>query len=306
MTAPTHAGFAILIAAMCDAGLGATTAAALGGLIPDIDHPQSSIGRVFFFLSIPIRDRFGHRGLIHSVFLYAVPLIVGILMDMKILQWLMIGAISHGILDCLNKSGVRLFLPFSDLTVVCFNKDWRIRTASVPEVIVFSLIVSVIYLTNYTYTIGGPRKLINILINSPRITQEEYVRAGQEICYAKGDFRWHYGTIEKGVKWLVVGTEDNGNTLVYWDGYKIIKTRHGEFIRSELIQTKKEWNFVTMRGFAIPRQNAFYFDGAKWHHAKGNEDLAFGWIKSVDGRLELSPAQSNPQIAPTQRKASDL
>jgi len=305
MTAPTHAGFAIMIAAMCDAGLGAATAAAIGGLIPDIDHPQSSIGRVLFFLSIPINNRFGHRGLIHSVFIYIVPLICGILMDMKILQWLMIGCISHGVIDCLNKSGVRLFMPFSNMTVVCFNKDWRITTASVPEVFVFGIIVSVIYVTNYAHTIGGPRKLVNLLLNSPRITQEEYVRAGQEICYVKGDFRWHYGTIDKAVKWLVVGTEDNGATMVYWNGLRIIKTRHGEFIRSEILQTKKDWNFVTMRGFAIPKQNAFYFDGTKWHLAKGNEDLAFGWIKSVDGKLELSPAQTS-QYAPTQQKASDL
>lgn len=278
MTAPTHVAFAVMIAAMSDVGLGAATACALGGLMPDIDHPQSSLGRLFWFLSVPINNRWGHRGLIHSVLFWSIPLIIGIVSGSKILQWLCIGCISHGVLDCLNVSGVRLFLPFSNQTVVCFNRNWRISTATPAELIVLGVIVSVIYFTNYTYALGGPRKLINLLINSPKITQEEYVRAGYELCYAKGDFRWREGKIEKDVKWLVVGTEDAGDILVYWNGSRMIKTRHGEFIRSELIQTKQQWTTQKINGFVKPADKMFYFDGVKWHVAYPDE-LAYGWIK---------------------------
>ena len=37
--------------------------AAVGGLLPDIDHPESVIGRRVRFLSHPISAIFGHRGI---------------------------------------------------------------------------------------------------------------------------------------------------------------------------------------------------------------------------------------------------
>lgn len=279
MTAPTHAAFGILIVACADAGLYASVAAAVGALIPDIDHPQSSIGRLLFFLSIPLNSRFGHRGVIHSIFLWSIPLIVGLVSGSTVLQWLSIGCISHCVLDTMNKSGVRLFEPFSKIVVVCpANSDYRISTASVKEIIVFLIIIGFVFAMGYGNSIGGIRKLINKLVHSSQITQEEYVRAGYELCYAKGDFRWRDGRIEKDIKWLVVGSEDAGNILVYWNGSKLVKTRHGEFLRSELIQTKQAWTTLRISGFVKPDSDVFYFDGQRWHFARSG-DLAFGWIK---------------------------
>jgi len=37
-----------------------------GSLLPDIDHPQSWLGRRFFFVSIPLSMLIGHRGATHS------------------------------------------------------------------------------------------------------------------------------------------------------------------------------------------------------------------------------------------------
>jgi hypothetical protein len=46
-------------------------AALLGSLLPDIDTPKSSLGRLLPFLSIPIERRWGHRTLTHSLLLVA-------------------------------------------------------------------------------------------------------------------------------------------------------------------------------------------------------------------------------------------
>ena len=41
--------------------------AAVASLLPDIDLPPSTIGRLFWFLSVPLERRFGHRTLTHSL-----------------------------------------------------------------------------------------------------------------------------------------------------------------------------------------------------------------------------------------------
>ena len=40
--------------------------AAAASLLPDADLPPSKIGRLFWFLSVPLERRFGHRTLTHS------------------------------------------------------------------------------------------------------------------------------------------------------------------------------------------------------------------------------------------------
>ena len=41
--------------------------AAVASLLPDIDLPPSKIGRLFWWISVPLERRFGHRTLTHSL-----------------------------------------------------------------------------------------------------------------------------------------------------------------------------------------------------------------------------------------------
>lgn len=87
---------------------------ALGSLLPDIDHPQSYLGRRIPLLSVPINKLFGHRGFTHSLlslsllgiasaFYWAVnPLFFG---------GLLLGYFSHILGDMLTPMGVPLFYP---------------------------------------------------------------------------------------------------------------------------------------------------------------------------------------------------
>ena len=67
MTAATHYAFSYLLCSA--AGFEQSTAlASLAALLPDIDHPESLIGRVFLPLSKYIQRKYGHRTVTHSVF----------------------------------------------------------------------------------------------------------------------------------------------------------------------------------------------------------------------------------------------
>ena len=286
MTTPTHIIFSALFSSIGNADSWQTAACAVGSLLPDLDHPRSSIGRVFFFVSHPLNMRCGHRGLIHSVFLWFSLLLLGVLIHSPRLQWLAIGALSHVLLDCYNTSGVRALTPFSSKSVVLFKRDWRVNAGSLGEIYVFIALAALLPAAHYAQTIGGPRKLINRLVRSPVITAEEYQRAGNARCYAKGEWRWNDGRIET-VEWLVVGTE--ANWLVMYDGRKLIKKKHGEFLRSTLRPTSDAWNMVSVNAIVTVRQAALFFDGRVWHLAKPGEK-ALGVIKPLENvLLEIEP-----------------
>lgn len=97
-----------------DASSAATAIAGIGALLPDIDHPQSAVGRRIQFLSVPLAKVFGHRGVTHSLLAVA-----GVLF--ALLHWsgygpgiigpLCVGYLSHLAGDMLTPSGVPLLWP---------------------------------------------------------------------------------------------------------------------------------------------------------------------------------------------------
>lgn len=283
MTAPTHAAFGLLLTALAGTGNLNATACALGALLPDIDHPQSSIGRVFFFLSIPINSKFGHRGLTHAYIVY-IPFVIAGFFFSEFLMWLAIGAISHIVIDCSNVSGVKAYIPFTQRTAVNFKDEWRIRTGSTPEIFVFIVIAALVASAGYASSIGGARKLINMLARTHKITQQEYSRAGLKWCEIKGRFRWQDGTTED-VQWLVVGTEKTGQSrrLIYWNGNKLIRPERGRFLRSKLLETEQVWNITKVRGIITVTAPSFWMSGGKWHYAAEGQK-ASGTIKRIDGK----------------------
>ncbi|MDC9616110.1 metal-dependent hydrolase [Xenorhabdus khoisanae] len=92
--------------------------ALLASLLPDIDHPSSTLGRLFRFISIPIARLCGHRGFTHSL----LALIAGITLfqteippDWPIptdfIHAMVVGYISHLIADMLTPAGIPLLWP---------------------------------------------------------------------------------------------------------------------------------------------------------------------------------------------------
>ena len=112
--------------------------AAAGSLLPDIDHPNSWVGRRSRPISTAIAAALGHRGLTHSA--VAVIGLVALLLDAGYRQGtvsaLTVGYLSHLAADMLTPRGLRLAWPF--------RKSWGLplcRTGSPMETIIVIAVV---------------------------------------------------------------------------------------------------------------------------------------------------------------------
>lgn len=107
----------------------ALTAAGLGALLPDIDHPQSWFGRRVRAVSVPIALVFGHRGITHSL-LALVVCLAGLLLLGRdaVAAPVIVGYVSHLLCDSMTVGGVPLLWPWRR------NFGLRlVRTGSVVE-----------------------------------------------------------------------------------------------------------------------------------------------------------------------------
>lgn len=106
----------------------ATTAGIVGSLVPDIDEPNSIVGKKVKLLSRPVKAIFGHRGIIHTpIFLLGLAYLLSFLRAyipgeyewmFNLAFWCFIaGYVSHLLLDMFTPQGIMLFFPLSSLRV---------------------------------------------------------------------------------------------------------------------------------------------------------------------------------------------
>lgn len=152
MQGPTHiAGGAAAVAAYTIASqmqlspilaVAAMGVGMVGGLIPDIDHPNSKISKSLKPVSAVVSLMFSHRGLFHTPFLYLI--LWGIWMWLcPNPEWLMwgnfvfIGIASHLFLDFLNPGGIPILFPIG----LKRHRVLRIKTGSKVELIIRWLLI---------------------------------------------------------------------------------------------------------------------------------------------------------------------
>jgi inner membrane protein len=111
LTGKTHAAAGAFIGAV----IGQLTGSPLegfflgmfAGLLPDIDHPRSTLGRKRKSLSFAVNAIAGHRGITHTVLQAGVswptPLVLGLI--------IFLGSLSHLLLDGITISGIEPFYP---------------------------------------------------------------------------------------------------------------------------------------------------------------------------------------------------
>lgn len=132
MTGNTHIIGGVTVAAACMAfqqpfpDLGGSTArdiilkglwtasCVLGSILPDIDLPTSKIGHRFGFISVLANKFCGHRGFFHSLLFLAL-LLIPFYVWAPAYAWvgigIVLGGVSHLLLDMLNLRGIALFWP---------------------------------------------------------------------------------------------------------------------------------------------------------------------------------------------------
>jgi inner membrane protein len=90
-------------------------AAVLGSLLPDLCHPGSFIGRKTNFLSKTISKTFGHRTITHSWIMILLVMMLPNWLDWtyeeSLSAGLVLGVLSHILLDAATTRGVQLFYP---------------------------------------------------------------------------------------------------------------------------------------------------------------------------------------------------
>lgn len=155
MTATTHYAFSYLLCAAAGVEPATAAAASLLSLLPDIDHPESTIGRVFRPFSKYIQQKYGHRTVTHSLFAIMVisAALLPLLLIPRFLQWggpfwtglygaALLAFSSHIFIDLFNKSGVKFFAPFSQKEYISFRTpQMRILVSSWQEYILLFVII---------------------------------------------------------------------------------------------------------------------------------------------------------------------
>ena len=125
-----------------------TMAAAMGGLLPDLDHPQSALGRRIPFISLPLSAVFGHRGMTHSL-LAVVVLLLALIIVTTIPSYAMlsglaaplcIGYLSHLLGDSLTPSGIPIFWPRKRTYSFRLFKTWSWQETLFTALFTFAVV----------------------------------------------------------------------------------------------------------------------------------------------------------------------
>ena len=226
MTLPTHAVFASVLY------LGGATLfgyppdavgwllAAVASLGPDVDLPTSKIGRLFFWLSVPLERRFGHRTMTHSAIgIMAVALVASPLWFVEPLYfWCALGGYwSHLWIDMLNIRGIDLFWPSPMRLVTPGNRNWRMEVGSKAEMVLLSALLA-LAVALYPLSHLGFRDALQALLKSFDIAVEHYARVSGTHWYELELTATDNLTLERiHCRCPVVGTWKNG-FIVLHDG----------------------------------------------------------------------------------------
>ena len=128
----------------------------LGAVFPDLDEPNSFIGRKLFFISYPLRWLgLKHRTITHSfIFPVAAVSIAMFLYNIPLLLFLY-GYCMHLIGDMLTITGIPALYPLSKKYYNLVPQKLRFRTGSTIEYILISLLFLIIVYSLHKSNIPG-------------------------------------------------------------------------------------------------------------------------------------------------------
>ncbi|MBH0173389.1 metal-dependent hydrolase [Fictibacillus sp. 23RED33] len=115
-------------------------AAVFGSLLPDLCHPGSYLGKKTVFLSKTISKTFGHRTITHSwmmiLVLFLLPQWIDWRYEESLSIGLVVGVLSHLILDAATSRGIQLLYPLP----IRFRFPFYTKTGSRTETNIASLL----------------------------------------------------------------------------------------------------------------------------------------------------------------------
>jgi len=130
-------------------------------LIPDLDTPQSIIGRLFPIPSDWINKEFGHRSITHSLLIQIfIWLILSVLVKLNLISLntaiaIASGWFSHSCADMITKTGIFFFWPSRSYRCIAWhNPNFRVETMGYGEW-AWSMTMFIIAIPLFVIAIGG-------------------------------------------------------------------------------------------------------------------------------------------------------
>ena len=257
MRAATHLSFSQLcyLLLVSSAGLTlsplAAAGAAVASVLPDIDSGSTLVGRLCPPLTRHLETRFGHRTLTHSAL--AVGAVVVLLLPLAFLErdlylCLILGYVSHPVLDSMTVTGVQLFYPFSRLRCV-FPMDvkhpyrYRVRSGGSTDTalaVSFAALCLPAYLvarTGHEHLIRAVQKDIESAVRDYR--GFEHDRTG----YARLEARHRFSGVRLSGTYEILGAPDAHTLLVLDSTGRMISVglrQRAEFIAQTIICQRGE------------------------------------------------------------------
>ena len=268
---------------------------AVASLLPDIDLPPARMGRLFWFISVPLERRFGHRTLTHSaVSLLAVAALAAPLWLINPLYFggVVGGYWSHLWLDMLNIRGIDLFWPSTLRVVTPGNRNWRLEVGSKGEMILLSaLLVAATALVPLSQI--GFRDGLQRLLRNFDIAREQYQRVAGTHWYALELTATDNLTLQPVTgQFPIVGVWQNG-LIVERDGelraVGVSQTRHNLYpLKARLIEgepLRVVAERVELRGHTL-RWLVSRIDQSRPYFLLGEVEIADGRGPALTGRLD--------------------
>lgn len=151
MIARTHLAFGFLIALLISPLIHVSSITnklifisltLISSILPDIDQPNSKISRNIPIISQIVSILSKHRGIFHSLFIaFLISAAIFFLISPLFGIAILIGYLSHLLIDGFTKTGVNFLHPFGHLHLSGF-----IETGTYSETVVFILIIAAIIL----------------------------------------------------------------------------------------------------------------------------------------------------------------
>ena len=240
MTAPTHIAFGLLTVAgsfslfsmSFHRNLPAVACAIIGSLLPDVDSPKSSIGRMVPFASIPIERRWGHRTITHSLLcMLALSVVTLPLLAYQSACYaaVLLGYMSHLIADCATKSGVPLFYPHPAVCVFPGSARYRVKTGSLMgEGTVLAVVLILLLAFMPISTMGGIWRSFRYLMATPSAAYSDYRRANTE-TYLNFEGQWRHTREKVSGKALILDAKPAW-FWIFFDGRVLTCGEHGAIL----------------------------------------------------------------------------
>jgi inner membrane protein len=281
----------------------------LGSLLPDIDTPKASLGRIFP-LSFWIEHRWGHRTITHSwVFIVLSCILFSPLLFFKkflIYSCLILGVISHIMIDMANTSGVTFFYPDTTRYVFPAEKTSRIEVGSKKE---FILLAILIFITTITTPISyiGYKSLFYRLSQNPYGAVEEAQKWSDEFLLSatiKGI--WKESQLPVNENFKVLAVQGNGilitkNNKVFYISYNpqssiiINKIWIAKEKKIEKLLIEKKFDYILFDSIEIP-ENSIISGYLFYEGYEGIQDVVYGYEEREYRTIRIDPRIGNKLI----------